>query len=137
MKRRSERRAVSGPVEAVNSGAESTAKPSRRGFIKGAGAVAGLVLATSIKPSNGALDLGVSDAVAASGSSGAAARRSQSYKIRVSAAQAEMQIPPPPHPNNGDEVLYPNRIGNFSKGLPHDPTFGEVDPSAYNALLKA
>ena len=39
-------------------------------------------------------------------------------------------------PNNGDEELYPNRIGNYSKGLPHQSN-GEVQLNAYNALLDA
>jgi hypothetical protein len=37
---------------------------------------------------------------------------------------------------NGDEALYPNKIANYSKGLPHN-TLGEVDSSAYGALLQA
>jgi hypothetical protein len=37
---------------------------------------------------------------------------------------------------NGDEANLPNRIGCFIKGLPHDK-FGEVDESAYAALLNA
>jgi hypothetical protein len=45
-------------------------------------------------------------------------------------------LPVPGHPNNGDETRYPSRIGNYSKGLPHN-SFGEVNPNAYNALLKA
>ncbi len=45
-------------------------------------------------------------------------------------------MPIPAHPNNGDEERYSNRIGNFSKGLPHNP-IGEVDESAYAAFLKA
>ena len=39
-------------------------------------------------------------------------------------------------PANGDETRYPNRIGNYSKGLPHQAN-GEVVPAAYNALLAA
>ena len=39
-------------------------------------------------------------------------------------------------PSNGDETLYPNRIGNYSKGLPHQSN-GEVVPAAYDALLAA
>jgi membrane-associated phospholipid phosphatase len=38
--------------------------------------------------------------------------------------------------NNGDENLYPNRISNYSKGLPHQAN-GEVVPSAYNSFLNA
>lgn len=39
-------------------------------------------------------------------------------------------------PGNGDEERYPNRIGNYSKGLPHQSN-GEVVPSAYNSMLNA
>jgi hypothetical protein len=37
---------------------------------------------------------------------------------------------------NGDEDRYPNRIGSYSKGLPHS-ALGEVDPAAYQTLLRA
>jgi hypothetical protein len=37
---------------------------------------------------------------------------------------------------NGDEDLYPNRIGNYSKGFLHNQ-LGEVDSSAYDAFLNA
>ncbi|NJN19212.1 MAG: vanadium-dependent haloperoxidase [Oscillochloris sp.] len=42
----------------------------------------------------------------------------------------------PTHQNNNDEQRFPNRIGNFSKGLPHNQR-GEVLPDAYNAFLQA
>gem|GEM_PF-3886269 len=38
--------------------------------------------------------------------------------------------------SNCDEARYPNRVGNFSKGLPHDD-IGEVLPAAYDSLLTA
>ena len=38
-------------------------------------------------------------------------------------------------PNN-DETEFPNRIGNYHKGLPHD-SLGEVKPAAYTTLLNA
>lgn len=38
--------------------------------------------------------------------------------------------------DNGDELRYPNKIGNYSKGLPHQPN-GEVVPTAYAALISA
>lgn len=64
------------------------------------------------------------------------ARAEASYKIRVAAAEKERQRPLPEHHLNGDEARYPSRIGNFSKTLPHNE-FGEVDPAAYDALVKA
>ena len=63
-------------------------------------------------------------------------RRERSYRIRKSAALAEREIPTPPHISNGDETRYPNFIGNYSQGLPHD-SLGDVVPAAYRALLTA
>jgi hypothetical protein len=56
-------------------------------------------------------------------------RRTQAYK-------AEMQQSLPPHPDNGDEARFPNKLGSFSKGLPHND-LGEVDLAAYGLLLHA
>jgi hypothetical protein len=63
-------------------------------------------------------------------------RRERAFRIRLRAANAERNVPVPPQIDNGDEGLYPSRIGNFSKGLPHNGK-GEVDPTAYGALLTA
>jgi hypothetical protein len=63
-------------------------------------------------------------------------RTARSYRIRLRAAKAERDVPPPDQVNNGDERRYHNFIGNYSQGLPHN-SIGEVDPSAYEALLTA
>jgi hypothetical protein len=47
-----------------------------------------------------------------------------------------MKLPLTEHPCNGDEQLYPTKIGSFSKGLPHN-SLGEVDLQAYNQFIKA
>src|SRR5262249_21669997 len=60
----------------------------------------------------------------------------QSFSLRFGAAQRERDLPIDDHQTNGDEQLYPNKIGNFSKALPHN-TLGEVDLTAYNSLIKA
>lgn len=65
-----------------------------------------------------------------------AKRAEASYKLRVAAADRERRLGIPEHRTNGDEERYPNRIGNFTKTLPHNE-FGEVDPAAYDALRKA
>jgi hypothetical protein len=54
----------------------------------------------------------------------------------VQAARAETRIPVPRQQTNGDEENYPNFIGNYHKGLPHN-NIGEVDRSAYRALFNA
>jgi hypothetical protein len=38
--------------------------------------------------------------------------------------------------SNGDETAYPDKRGNFHKGLPHD-NFGIVDPAAYDSMVTA
>lgn len=63
-------------------------------------------------------------------------RRERAFRIRLKTAIAERDVPVPPQVDNGDELLYPTRIGNYSKGLPHN-SIGEVDPAAYGALLTA
>jgi len=63
-------------------------------------------------------------------------RRQRAFDIRVEAAQLAHDVPIPDHPTNGDEDLYTTKIGNYSKGLPHN-SLGEVDVNAYNAMLFA
>jgi hypothetical protein len=64
------------------------------------------------------------------------ARSDRSFQIRLNAATSESKVPIPPQINNGDEARYAKFIGNFSQGLPHN-SIGEVDPTAYQALLTA
>ena len=63
-------------------------------------------------------------------------RAQESYQIRVDAAQAERVLSTPPQTANNDERLIETKIGNYSKGLPHN-SIGEVDPAAYFAFLRA
>src|SRR2546427_5234632 len=63
-------------------------------------------------------------------------RAIEAYDLRKDAALAEYPQPIVSHPNNGDEDLYSNKIGNYSKGLPHN-NLGEVDLVAYNSYLAA
>jgi hypothetical protein len=65
-------------------------------------------------------------------------RANACYQYRINTATANNPRLPPlfNRPTNGDETLYTNRIGNFSKGLPHQSN-GEVVPSAYNIFLDA
>ncbi|MFD3156974.1 vanadium-dependent haloperoxidase [Haloimpatiens sp. FM7330] len=60
----------------------------------------------------------------------------KAFKIRKDAASFQKNLPIPGHPCNGDGGLYPNKIANYSKALPHNK-LGEVDINAYNIWLKA
>ncbi|HEY7535736.1 MAG TPA: vanadium-dependent haloperoxidase [Thermodesulfobacteriota bacterium] len=63
-------------------------------------------------------------------------RAKSAFQVRVQAARDESNIPIPDHPCNGDEALYSNKIGNYSKGLRHN-SIGEVNLDAYNTLIAA
>ena len=97
---------------------------TRRTFLGGVGAAT--IAATVI---------GRGEVEAATGSN---QRANACAKLRRDAANAGLQATPQnlQHPNNQDENLYPNKIGNYSKGLPHNDD-GTVVLSAYNALLQA
>ena len=71
------------------------------------------------------------------GPQNAGQRRRTAKHIRDRATEDEFLIPPHTHTDNGDEQKYPNRIGNFTKTLRHDPSTGEVDPAAYVTLTEA
>lgn len=75
---------------------------------------------------------------AAPANRGSNRRASDCAKLRRDAAQTGLLNTPQnlQHPTNSDEDLYPNKIGNYSKGLPHNND-GTVVLSAYQALVKA
>src|SRR5882724_2598641 len=76
--------------------------------------------------------------VAAAPAQGSNQRATDCAKLRRDAAQAGLQSTPQnlQHPANDDENLYPNKLGSYSKGLPHNND-GTVSLSAYAALLQA
>jgi len=124
--------------KAADSREESSAPNplSRRSFFGRVGASTALAAATSaalpslLLSKTAQADDGDGDA------DDPASRRERSYRIRKRAALAERDIPTPLHISNGDEKLYPNFIGSYTQGLPHD-SLGEVIPAAYQALLTA
>lgn len=63
-------------------------------------------------------------------------RQARAYEIRLAAAEMARNRAPVAHVNNGEEMLYGNRIASYSKGLPHN-SLGEVDAAAYGAFMSA
>lgn len=63
-------------------------------------------------------------------------RNMKAYDIRYQAALDQRDASLADPECNGDECLYPDKIANFSKGLPHN-SLGEVDLNAYKLYLKA
>ncbi len=117
---------------------------SRRGFLGGLGSAAA-VLASGVAafeaPAHAAPPIDDLDDIAEefkkspTGGVGEV-RRQAAFNQRMNAATYWKGQPVKVHLTNGDETRYPNRIGNYSKSLPHN-SFGEVDPAAYQSLLKA
>lgn len=106
---------------------------SRRGFLGGVGATAAAMAVGTV----GLEAFTGSPAGAAEvGPLGEEARREAAFNFRRVAAVYHRRKDWPAHPCNNDEALYPNKIGSYSKGLPHN-AFGEVDTGAYSSLLKA
>ena len=63
-------------------------------------------------------------------------RSKDAYRIRVDAARAQRDLRQVDQTPNSDEADLPNRIGNFSKGLPHN-SLGEVNTNAYETFRRA
>jgi len=121
---------------------------SRRSFLEGATGLgaAGLFLGsvvsaqqskrTSAKLSSAGTQSLIPDDDDAKGPLGPQQRRSKARRVRRDAADLAYAVPVPNHQNNGDDDLYPDKIGSYSKGLPHN-AFGEVDLAAYSAFCTA
>src|SRR5271156_1068225 len=112
--------------------------PGRRRFIAGLGAATAAVSSGVLAPIIAASSASAREpnGIPSPGPGGGNQRVAESFELRFQTAIAEAAVSVPGHPNNGDETHYPNRIGNYSKGLPHN-NLGEVDLNAYNAMLKA
>ena len=108
-------------------------QPSRRVFLNQVGAATIAAGVISVEPL-----LGSERSRTQAAEHGSNQRANECCKIRRDAAAEGIKETPQnlQHPNNNDENLYPNKLGNFSKGLPHNND-GTVVLSAYNALLQA
>jgi hypothetical protein len=131
-----------------NASKRETAKHSRtftgrRKFLGKVGSITAAAMVSSLtgQPSllgspHGRVLAQEEEQLAEAGSARGGRRAKQAYKLRVEAARQQKADAQPDHPTNGDEGLYANRIGSYSKGLPHNH-LGEVDPLAYHSLFTA
>jgi hypothetical protein len=115
---------------------DESLQPNRRAFLGQAGVASAVTLAAGVISVEPLLQTDRSQIHAAT--TGSNQRANACAKLRRDAAAAGLQATPQnlQHPNNDDENLYPNKLGSYSKGLPHNDD-GTVVLSAYEALLKA
>lgn len=117
----------------TEAGSDSPSGISRRSFLGGvSGATAALTAGGVLLPALA----GQNKAGAMPAPGTGADRKNLAFRLRYNAAHNNFVLPVANHPDNGDEALYANKIGSFSKSLPHDG-IGEVDPLAYQSLLTA
>ncbi len=114
---------------------ETPTNPNRRTFLSRVGIAGAGTLAAGVITAEPFFQTKHSEVNAAQGSN---QRANACAKYRRDTAQAGLQATPPnlQHPTNNDESLYPNKIGSYSKGLPHNND-GTVVLSAFNALVSA
>lgn len=110
-------------------------QPNRRAFLGQVGVAGAATIAGGVIGVEPLLQTERSQVHAANGSN---QRANACAKLRRDAANSGMQATPQNlrHPNNQDEELYPNKLGSYSKGLPHNND-GTVVLSAYEALVNA
>lgn len=111
-------------------------KQNRREFLGRIGALGTASLAVGAIGVEPVFGTGNPNAPAANGNSNQ--RAAECARLRRDAAQDNMRATPPrlTHPTNNDEALYFDKIGCYSKGLPHNPD-GTVDRNAYEGMLSA
>jgi hypothetical protein len=109
--------------------------PGRRRFLGQLGGAAALLAAGGIKASAdtppGDCNIGVP-----AGPGTENQRVTQAYNLRVQEATQDALLPVARNVNNGDEALYPDKAGAYTKGLPHDSA-GRVDLNAYATFKTA
>ena len=110
--------------------------PGRRAFLSKVGMAGAAAVAAGVVGAEPLIESTHSSVHAAPPTSNQ--RANECSKLRRDAANAGNAATPQnlQHPNNNDENIYTNKIGSYSKGLPHNND-GTVDLSAFAALIQA
>ena len=110
---------------------------SRRKFLGQVGVAAGLAAGTLAAPAVSSAQSASSNASApAAPSSVTNPRILEAFTIRVTAATTDALLGPAKNVNNGDQALYADHGGTYTKGLLHDQ-YGRVTPSSFQSFTHA
>ncbi|HKN61392.1 MAG TPA: vanadium-dependent haloperoxidase [Candidatus Acidoferrales bacterium] len=105
---------------------EPASRINRRSFL---GRISGGAAATLAAAS-------LADLKVASAKESASDRVRDALELRKRLAERDADVGAARNVNNGDESLYPDKAGTYTKGLPHD-SFGRVDLNAFATLKNA
>ncbi len=112
--------------------------PNRRHFLGQAGAAAATLAAGALTASSAAAAQSSDsrDSSAGDPTKGAGKRVIEALDLRLAVATQDALVPAAKNVNNGDDALYPDKGGTYTKGLPHD-SFGRVNLAAYATFKTA
>ncbi|WP_180539091.1 vanadium-dependent haloperoxidase, partial [Nevskia soli] len=111
--------------------------PHRRQFVTQMGSIAAAVVAGALTTPSDASAQSSRPCVAPAMPSGVTnSRMAEAFNLRVEEAAQNASISAAVNVNNGDDALYPDKGGTYTKGLPHD-SFGRVDLNAYATFKTA
>ena len=121
--------------DSVSTAAKGSRSLSRRHFLgQGGGVAATLAVGALAAPDAASAEsLGGNDIRVAAPPGPNSPRLMQAFNLRVREATEDLLAGAAPNFGNGDDALYPDMGGTFTKGLPHD-SFGRVDLNAYRAF---
>jgi len=140
MKDTPRKKGASLPAPVQRDASSSPESPARRKFLGTVGVAATAGAAALAVPTAAASQGPAADASSQfSGSqppAGASGRIAQSFNLRVATATRDALAGPARNVANGDEQLYPDKAGTYTKCLQHD-AFGRVDPHSYASFTKA
>ncbi len=117
-------------------GAQNPDTIARRSFLAGAGGIAAFGAGVTMIPAILGSAPTASALPVTPAPTDPLARAGIAKRLRYSCADVLYNEGLVAHPTNGDEALYPDRIGSFTKGLPHN-SFGEVNTGAFATLVGA
>src|SRR5271155_4911220 len=116
---------------------ETTRGSSRRQFLGQIGVAAGLAAGKFAAPAVASAQEGLRSASGAAAAAGVTnGRVLEAFELRVAEAMSDALLGPAKNVNNGDQALYPDHGGTYSKGLAHD-AYGRVTAASFASFETA
>jgi hypothetical protein len=109
---------------------------NRRDFLRQLGGTAATLAAASLPSAPPVAAQTTRGSVPAGVVEPPAGRLAQATSLRINEANQDAAAGPAINVNNGDEALYPDKGGSFTKGLPHNQ-WGQVDSTAFGSMMTA